>query len=838
MYKKLFTAALLSSAFLSAAALTQAEIDRQISDLISQMTLEEKVRMTFGGERFGEVVFPGVERLGIPEMYGSDGPRGVVIPDVTTFPSGLGFAATWNTDLAEKAGKVIGEEARARNVSVVFGPAFNINRDPLGGRFFEYMSEDPVVSGKIAAAQIRGMQDEDIIACAKHFAVNGRDLNRNLYMTWADERTLRELYLKGFEIAVKESDPWSVMTAANGLNGLLCSDNGWLLNQVLKNEWGFSGIVMTDFCHSRSTVPAALAGLDMDMPWGHYSDVPFGEKLAVAVEEGKVPMEVLDEMVRRHLQVRYNIGKMGDKATKPAPQVNTPEHQQVALGMAREGITLLKNDKNLLPVNPDKVKNIVLIGPSVDRRFDVLGLGGSSGAQSPFETTVLDGFRTRLGDKVNITTIPLTGEAEFVTLGGDRLNGNLTVDYSDPTGSHHASAVSEEFSFRWFNESPSDDIRHDELRAVINGTFKAPATGLYIFRLSSDDYAELWVEDMGAPTLKNGEAGVPQTGYSMVQLEEGKEYPIRVSYRRTPEGAKNSTEMNYWAKDNPSLKLDWSMQGDQKTIANALKPYRNDIKKADLVVFVGGLDHNLDCEGRDRLSMEFPEGQTELINQLSALNKKTAVALYHGSPITLPWLGNVPAVVDMFYPGMFGGQALAEVVFGDVNPSGRLTFSWPVDYAEAPLNVLSHQDFDNVYCNEKLNVGYRYYDKYDQAPLFPFGYGLSYTTFDYSDLNVAPDGSSVSVNVTNTGKRKGSEVVQIYVGQPEASVERPVRELKAFDKIELAPGETATVTLPLGEDAFTYYDVTTHSWMRDSAPYVIEAGSSSRDIKQSKEFKF
>ena len=837
MIRTIITAALLSTA-VWAGAKTQAEIDREIKDLISQMTLEEKVRMTFGGERFGEVIFPGVERLGVPELHGSDGPRGVVIPDVTTFPSGLGFAATWNQELAEEAGKVIGEEARAKDVRVVFGPAFNINRDPLGGRFFEYMSEDPVVSGKIAAAQIRGMQDEDIISCAKHFAVNGRDLNRNLYMTWADERTLREIYLRGFEIAVKESDPWSVMTAANGLNGDLCSDNEWLLNQVLKNEWGFSGIVMTDFCHSRSTVRAALAGLDVDMPWGRYDDVPFGSKLATAVEEGKVPMEVLDEMVRRLLQVRYNIGVMGDKEVNTNAQVNTPEHQQVALEMAREGLTLLKNDNNLLPINPDKVKNIVLVGPSVDRRFDVLGLGGSSGAQSPIETTILDGFRNRLGDNVNITAIPLTGEAEFVTVGGDRLNGVLKVDYSDPTGQHHASAESNDFTFRWFNESPAENIPADHLRAVINGVFKAPKTGLYIFRMYSDDAAELWVEDMGAPTLKNGDAGVPQTGYSMVQLEEGKEYPIRVAYRRTPEGAKNATEMNYWAKENPSLRLDWSMQGDSKTIAQALAPYKSAVKKADLVIFAGGLDHNLDCEGRDRLSMEFPEGQTELINQLAALNKKTVVALYHGSPVTLPWLNNVPAVVDLFYPGMFGGQALAEVVCGDVNPSGRLTFSWPVDYAQAPLNVLSSQDYDNVYCKEKLNVGYRYYDKYDQTPLFPFGYGLGYTSFAYDNLSVAPDGSTVSVDVTNTGKRKGKEVVQIYVGQPEASVERPVRELKAFTKVELEPGQTTTVTLPLGDDAFTYYDVTTHNWVKDPAPYVIEAGASSRDIRQSKEFKF
>lgn len=812
----------------SAAAQRPGEID----SLINLMTLEEKVRMTFGGERFGEVIFPGVDRLGIPELRGSDGPRGVVIPDVTVFPSGLGYAATWNEDLAEKAGRVIGEEARANNVSVVFGPAFNINRDPLGGRFFEYMSEDPVVSGKIAAAQIRGMQDEDVIACAKHFAVNGRDLNRNLYMTWADERTLRELYLKGFEIAVKESDPWSVMTAANGLNGELCSDNAWLLNQVLKNEWGFSGIVMTDFCHSRSTVKAALAGLDVDMPWGHYDDVPFGEKLKVAVEEGKVSQDVLDDKVRRLLEVRYKIGVMGDRPDRRGiGEKNTAAHQDVALDMARESITLLKNDRGLLPIDEHKVKRIVVVGPSADRRFDVLGLGGSSGAQSPFEVTIAGGLRNRFGSDVEVTSIPLTGEAEYNLIGGEVAPDGVKVEYSNLSGTHRIEDKSDAMEFRWFNKTPSPEIRQGEMVVVATTRFKAPKTGLYLFRLSSDDTAELWVEDMGAPTMKNGEHGVPQMGYAMVQLEEGKEYPVKVSYRQTPEGAKNSTEMNYWAKDNPSLRLEWSMQGDAESVKASLKPYRNVIKNADYVIFAGGLDHNLDCEGRDRKSMDFPEGQSELIRQLARLNKKLVVALYHGSPVTLPWLDEVHAVVDLYYPGMFGGQALAEVLVGDVNPSGRLTFSWPSSYADAPLNILSHQDLDNVYCNERLNVGYRYYDTAQVEPLFPFGYGLSYSDFEYSGLSVAPDGSEVTFSVTNTGNRTGKEVAQIYVSQPGAAVIRPVHELKAFRKLEVEPGETVTVTVPLGKDAYSYYDVKSHDWVVDPAPFIVEVGSSSRDIK-------
>lgn len=340
---------------------------------------------------------------------------------------------------------------------------------------------------------------------------------------------------------------------------------------------------------------------------------------------------------------------------------------------------------------------------------------------------------------------------------------------------------------------------------------------------------------MGAPTLKNGEHGVPQIGYALVQLEEGREYPVRVSYRQTTEGAKNSTEMNYWAKENPSLRLEWSMQGDEKTIATSLKPYKNEIKKADYIIFAGGLDHNLDCEGRDRRSMEFPEGQTELIKQLAKLNKNLVVALYHGSPVSLPWLEEVPALIDLYYPGMYGGEAFAEILFGEVNPSGKLTFSWPQKYSDAPLNVMSSQDIDNVYCKEKLNVGYRYYDTYDKEPLFPFGYGLSYTDFEYKDLNISPDGKSVTFLLKNIGKTKGKETVQLYVSQSGAKVQRPKHELKAFKKISLEPGETKEVTISLDKNAYSYYDVNTHDWEIDSAPFTIEIGSSSKDIRLKKE---
>lgn len=813
-----------------------------VKNIIKKLTLEEKVRMCFGGERFGEIVFPGVPRLNIPNIYGTDGPRGAHVGEVTAFPSGIGLAATWNTDLVEQAGRVIGEEGRVRGIGMVLGPAFNINRDPLGGRFFEYFSEDPLTSGKIAAAQVRGIQKEGVSACIKHFAANGRDWNRNLYMTWADERTLREIYLRGFEIAVKEAEPWGCMTAANGLNGELCSDNQWLLNHVLKDEWGFKGVVLTDFCHSRSTVKAALAGLDIDMPWGDYETVPFGKPLQEAVEEGKVPEEVLNEMVRRILWLRYKLGLLKPGQSKLGEgTVNTPEHQQIALETAEEGMVLLKNEKNFLPLSADKVNNVVVVGPNSAQRFCIMGLGGSSGTQSPYETTPLKGLEEKLAGKAKVTYLPLTGGAEFQTIApeywvSDKNGNGVNIDYSTNKSSEVLIHAQEpEVNFSWFNKSPSPKIKIGELKAVITGKIKAPITGDYTLRLHSDDCAELWVEDMGAQAVRNVELGVPQSNTAMVELEAGKEYNIRITYNQSETSVKNSTEMNYWSKDNPSVRLEWALPSNKETIGKSLASHRSVLKKADVIVFVGGSDHNLDCEGRDRKSMNFPQGQTVLINELAKINKKMVVVLMHGSPLTLPWLDNVPAVLDLFFPGMEGGKAMANALFGDINPSGRLTFSWPKSLDDAPLNVLSSQDVDNVYCRERLLVGYRYYDTKEVEPLFPFGFGLGYTTFKYTDLKVAQDGKKVTFTLTNKGKRAGKEVVQLYVAQPECTFMRPVHELKGFTKVELEPGESKIVELNLDDEAYSYWNPEVKKWVIDGGRYIIEVGSSSRDIRLTKE---
>ncbi len=821
-------------------------VEERIADAIARMTLEEKVRMCFGGEKFGEVVLPGVPRLGIPDMYAADGPRGARVGDVTVFPSGIGLAATWNPELIEQSGRVIGNESRAHGVTMIFGPAFNINRDPLGGRFFEYLSEDPLLSGKLAAAQVRGMQQAGTSACIKHFAVNGRDLNRNWYMSNVDERTLREIYLRGFEIAVRESEPWACMTAANGLNGELCSDNRWLLRDVLKDEWGFKGLVLTDFCHSRSTEKAALAGLDIDMPWGDFETIRFGKPLMDAVVEGRVPETVLDEMVGRILWNRWKTGQLDGRDPREGAQINTPEFRQIARQAAEESIVLLKNEKNLLPLDIEKTEKVVLIGPNCEQRFCILGLGGSSGAQASYEVTPLIGLRKKLEGRAELTYLPLTGDSGFETIpsacwsDGDE-QGVRVVYRKRGDGAEQAVRTEPAVDFLWFNESPvPDKIPVGEVSVTIEGRLIAPQTGNYTVRLISDNHAELWVDDMGAQAIRNTEAGVPQRNTAMCYFEAGKSYGVRILYTQSPDGVKNATEMNYWAKDNPSLRLEWAMPSDDKIIADAVAPYRDVLADADAVVFVGGTDHNLDCEGRDRTSMHFPQGQTELIRQVAAINPNTVVALMHGSPVELPWLDEVPAVVDMFFPGMEGGTALSDVLFGDVNPSGRLTFTWPKKLDDSPVYRLATQDNDNVNYEDGLMVGYRYFDTEGVEPLFPFGYGLGYTRFVYKKLRTEPDGRggcTVTLDVRNCGERAGDETVQIYVRPKQSRIERPIHELKAFRKVSLKLGERKTIRIELDRSAFSYWHPEKKDWVADPGEYVIEAGHSSRDIRAERAFE-
>jgi beta-glucosidase len=666
--------------FLPSALAGLVSLAAQAADVPPDMTIPEKTQMLYGDTLFTS---PGVPRLGIAPLHMSDGPHAVreeQLPDrwgsagrtddtATYLPVGCALAATWNPAMARKHGEVLGAEARARGKDIILGPAMNIVRTPLCGRNFEYFSEDPILTGAIATEFVRGVQSQGTAACVKHFAANNQEADRFNVDAQVDERTLRELYLPAFERAVREGGALTLMAAYNRLNGVFCSQDAWLLDAVLRKEWGFRGVVISDWNAVANAQEAAIGGMDLEMGNGPKNYAT----LAQLVSDGRVPMATLDAHVARHLFLRHALGMDGSKP-RPAGSINTPEHQRAALEIAEEAITLLKNEGNLLPLDFAKIKTLAVIGPNADR---ALGPGGgSSEAKPPFEITVLAG-----------------------------------------------------------------------LKQIV-------APGTEVLTCSGVDVA--------------------------------------------------------------------------KAVAQA--------KRADVVIFAGGLDKTRDSEGRDRPDLALPGAQDALIEALAAANPKTVVCLFGSGPVTMdPWLARVPALVQVWYPGMEGGAALAEILAGKVNPSGKLPVTIPKRLVDSPAHALgTYPAKDGVAdYKEGLLVGYRWFDKRRIAPQFPFGFGLSYTTFAMSDLAVKRDGdgAKASVTVKNTGSRGGAEVVQIYVGPAgEAGEGEPVRTLRAFDKVSLKPGESRRVEFSLDRRAFARWDVATHAWMVPAGKRTIWAGTSSRDL--------
>ncbi|PTY07852.1 glycosyl hydrolase [Opitutaceae bacterium EW11] len=696
-------------------------IEERIDDLLPRLSLEEKIGLVHANGKFRA---GGVERLGVPYLWTADGPQGVreeVKVDswepagwtsdyATAMPAGIGLAATWDTNLAEAYGRVIGEEARARNKHVMLGPAVNIVRTPICGRNYDYFGEDPWLAARLAVAYVKGMQAEQTIACIKHFAANNQERFRGTIDVDVDERALREIYLPAFEYAVREGGALSIMGAYNKLRGEYCCHNGYLLNDVLKGEWGFRGAVISDWGGTHDTREAALKGLDLEMgtrkPYEeYYLARPFQELL----QNGEVPMSVLDDKVRRNLRMLFASGAFDGR--RPG-SINTPEHRETARRVAAEGIVLLKNEGGLLPLDPAKVGTIAVIGENAVRRF--AAGGNAAGVKAFREMTSLEGITARAGAQANV--------------------------------------------------------------------------------LYSRGYAQR-EQFRGGP---RDVAGVQGGGLREVSDEEA-----RALADRAVQAA----------------------------------------KEADVVIFIGGLTHRpgADDEGVDRADLKLPEPQDELIMRIVAANPRTAVVLIAGSPVTMePWLSEVPAVLDAWYGGSEAGSALASVLFGDVNPSGKLPCTFPKSLADSPAHRGGARTYPGengvVHYDEGVLVGYRWFDTKKIEPLFPFGFGLSYTTFSYANLRLAPAADSagrviVECDVTNTGSRAGSEVVQCYVRDGHAPVLRPEKELKAFAKVQLAPGETKTVSLELGPRAFAYYAPDRHRWVAERGTFQILVGADSRDLR-------
>ncbi len=717
------------------------EREQYVEELLAKLTLEEKIGMIHGAGLFRTA---GVERLEIPPIYFSDGPMGVraefadnewrsigTTDDYVSYlPCGSAVASTWNEELASAAGAVLGAEARGRGKDVILGPGINIKRSPLCGRNFEYMSEDPYLIRKLVVPLIQGIQKNDVSACVKHFAANSQETQRLFVDTIVDERTLREIYFPGFEAAVHEGDAYSVMGAYNLIDGEHCCMSKRLLNGVLREEWKYEGLVVSDWGGVHDTALAAESALDVEMDVTYDFDKHFmADALLEKIKANELSEALVDEKVRNILRLMLRLKMIGPEQSKrSAGAYNTPAHREAAYQVAAESVVLLKNEDNILPLktpaNQSKKQRVAVIGANAAAIHS--NGGGSAEIKALYELSPLMGIKKLLG-------------------------GNACVTY---------------------------------------------APGYYI-------------PEKGEQSDINWQAD------STKQTEQGEE---KLTGQSGAEQQESSAESE---------------------AARKSREYRKEAlrlaKECDTVIFVGGLNHDYDSEGLDRKDMKLPYEQDELISSLLAVRPDTVIVLYAGSPVEMPWLSAAKTLVWSYYAGMEGGSAIADVLYGKVNPSGKLAETFITDADQCPAHTIgTFGREDRVDYTEGVMVGYRYYDTENTAVNFCFGHGLSYTQYAYENLTVVreADGVKVTVDVTNTGSMSGKETVQIYVAPKQnGKVARPAHELKAFAKVQLNPGETKQVELQLGKEAFSYYDIEQKDFIAESGVYEIQAAASSRDIR-------
>jgi beta-glucosidase len=810
---------------------TEEKLDQRVNDLLKKMTLSEKVSLLSGRDIWNTVPVP---RLGIPSITMTDGPHGVrsTAPEagrkmgaVTAFPTGISMGATWNPDLIEKVGQALGEETRGMDCDILLGPCVNIVRDPRSGRNFETFSEDPYLTGRTAVAYIKGVQSRGVGTSIKHFAVNNYEIERFRASSDVDERTLREIYLAQFEMAIKEALPWTVMCSYNRINGIYASQNNYLQNEILRNEWGFRGAVVSDWAANHTIFESVAGGLDLEMP----GPAKYYKLLGDAVQIWQIDEALVDKAVRRILRIILLSGRMDKTVSKGA--VNTPAHQKLSRQLAEEAITLLKNEDSLLPLGKN-VKSIAVIGPNAAEA--VIEGGGSSMVSPLYRVSPLEALKESLGDKVKI-------EYE----GG---SDNVDTPFTVPTtwlkgGLHGAFYEAADFSgkpieerdgfgagFWWHIAWTPLQIKPMAMRWT--GHLTVPEDGSYKIALHHFGTVKLFLD--GKQILKSitpidSSRAMPSVGTTVQKLKTGKSYEFRMDYVRYEE----QDIVNY------GLGMGLTFDGGKDTRqARAVEL----AKHCDVALVFAGYPDAFESEGTDRPSIELMGKQNELISAVAAANPHTVVVLNAGAPVTMPWIDQVASVVDAYYPGMENGHAVTAVLLGKVNPSGKLPVSFPVRLEDSPAFInASYPGCREVNYGEGIFVGYRYYDKRDVMPLFPFGHGLSYTTFTYHDLKVAKrvkasEPVKVTMEVKNTGKVAGKEVVQLYVSDSKSSLPRPPKELKGFAKVSLKPGESKMVEFMLDERSLAFYDPHKAAWVAEPGEFEVLIGSSSRDIRLKAKF--
>ena len=808
-------------------------VQAKVAAILEQLTLEEIVSLCHAGSKFAVA---GIPRLGIPEWTMSDGPHGVRreirrdswdfvdgFDDAATYlPTGSALAATWNPEMARLHGEVLGSEARERGKDIILGPGINLVRTPLCGRNFEYYSEDPCLISALVVPAIEAIQARGVAACVKHFACNNQELDRNGVDVRLDERTLRELYLPGFEAAVLRAGVLTVMGAYNLVRGQHACHHEHLINRILKGEWGFAGSVISDWGGAHSTYEAARFGLDVEMG----SDTcHLATPFLTAIRAGHLGADLAIDKARRNLSVMVATGAI-DSGSRPRGERNTARHQAAALRIAREAIVLLKNEGNVLPLS--NVKRLLVVGENATIRHHAGGF--SSGVRALYEITPLEGLQAVLGDRVEITYV--RGYPDLAA-GSDIDPALLSLAdakagtrgwnvscFGNPNGTGTPETVqpAEKVDLDWRQGRPFAFLSGRDCSVHYGTVFSPVVSGRYRFVLHGANRASLNVDNK--QVILCWEIEGPDVITADVTLEAGCSYPIQVRFRPSADDSHNTLRLSVIAPDD---QVNDSGRGELLAKARA----------ADAVVFVGGLTHQDDTESSDRRDLALRHGQDELISALATANPRLAVVMVCGSPVAMPWIDQVPAVVLAWYGGGEGGRALAEVLTGAVNPSGRLPFTFPRSLEDSPAHALNDYRAGVGEYRDGIFVGYRWHDARNIAPLFCFGHGLSYTRFLYSDLTLERRGETVAVacTIANLGTRAGSEVVQCYVGDDKASVARPPRELKAFEKISLAPGASARVELDLDARAFAFWDERRNGWNVEPGRFTISVGASSRDLR-------
>ncbi|HLI69747.1 MAG TPA: glycoside hydrolase family 3 C-terminal domain-containing protein [Ktedonobacteraceae bacterium] len=803
--------------------------DQRADELIAQMTLDQKVAMLHGvaGSYIGYV--PAIPSLGIPALNLEDGPAGVADSQtqVTAFPAPIAGAASWDTSLMNQYGQALGSEEAGKGANVVLGPTINILRNPEWGRSFESLGEDPYLTGQLAASEIQGIQSQGVIATVKHFAAYNQEDNRGGVDAEVDERTLHEIYLPAFQAAVQQGGAGAVMCSYNMVDTIYACENPFLLNQTLDQQWGFPGFVMSDWGATHSTVAAADSGLDMEMWDGSY----FGTPLETAVQNGQVSMNTLNNMVHRVLRTMFAAGLFDHPPVGSlSANVASSADDQFALQTEEQGTVLLKNSQNLLPLNSGQLKSIAVIGPGGSVNPKDAGVG-SAGVIAPFVVTPLQGITARAGSGVNVQYAEGTNpdgslpaiQAQYLTPSSGGGNGLLGQYYNNMTlsGTPVLTRVDQNFSNNWNGNSPGPGVNADNWSVRWTGTLTAPATGTYTFTLTSDDGSRLYLNNQ--LLIDNWRDQWPYVESGEIQLTAGQSVPIEVDYYQDWGGSQ--------------FTLGWNAPGLNSPFNQAVQ-----LAQSSNVAIV--VANDLEAEGTDRFSLAIDNAQEQLIEAIVQANPHTIVVLNTGAPVLMPWVNQAQAIVEAWYPGQEDGNALAAVLFGDVNPSGKLPMTFPASANDVPANTpAQYPGVNNVaQYSEGVFVGYRHYDEDNITPLFPFGYGLSYTTFSFSNLTVSPTSASptstisVSVNVTNTGSRAGAEVAQLYLGIPSTNVPEPPKQLKGFQKVFLQPGQTETVTFSLSPQAYSYWDVNAHNWLVQNGTYQVMVGDSSRNILQQTSF--